>query len=160
MTGPELKEILFTRKGDLSEFARYCGLTRQKVGERFKAAKMNMETLKQYAAWKGIDEGQFIVFASGPVPEKKDSYSATEQATSVVNEDTLPYISNPKNDTHMMQVVMKLLEDHAEKTQAIINLSEAAKICNYTMAKLNGCTEREIMALLENRAPQGKEKVG
>lgn len=160
MTGKELKGLLFTRKGELSEFARYCGMTRQKLGERFAAVKMNMETLKKYAAWKGIDEGQFILFATGPLPEKKVSYSTAEQPTSTANEDAPPYLSHPQNDTPMMQVVMKLLEDQAEKNKALVRFGDAMLISNYNMAKLTGCTERELKDLLEDRAAEGKAKVG
>lgn len=163
MTGPELKGLLFTRKGELSEFARHCGISRQQLGERFMAAKMNMDTLKKYAAWKGIDEGQFILFATGPVPPPKGEYSTEDAPGAVVNEHSADYIPlslTPQNETTMMNVIMKLLEDQKDKNQAINKLSDASLISSYTMAKLSGCTEREIKALLENRGPQGKAKVG
>jgi hypothetical protein len=158
MTGPELYPLLFTKRGELSEFAAYCDTDRQTIARRFEAVKINIDTLKKYAEWKNLPESKFIAWATG--------YHTDQPPTKTVEEAMELYSINKKNSGDTMiyeNLIMQMLADQREKNAALMKLANAAEINSITIAKLSGVEDYKIDIVLTGATDTrhlGKAKAG
>jgi hypothetical protein len=150
MTGSELYAILFEKHGDLSKFARYAGVERQVMKSRFKVKNVNVDILRKYAAWKGLNEAEFITWAQGlsgrPVTEPITVTEPMAQYNSGQNNDQrLISTLHQTDNTMTMEVILKMLDGQAQQNAALVKLANAAEINAITIAKLHGLSESDIL---------------
>ncbi len=144
MTGPQLKQKLFPEseagkgnKWNLNSFAAFTGLSRQDMQSRFRSQKVNIDLLKQYAQWKGLNEGQFITYATGPLLKEYNN----SDTNNVLHEQEATYKKEPKTDPQqndIIRVMLGLIEVQREQNNAMLKLANAAEINAKTIAKMNG----------------------
>jgi|GEM_PF-6616939 len=125
MTGPQLKEILFSKHGDATAFAEHIGSSPQNLYSKFKSNRVNRETLSQYADFKGYDVEKFLKWADGPLTNGVFGPIATpdsEDAGKVCEEEGS--YTNTLNDAiiKVMRENIELHETLAERGKLIITL--------------------------------------
>ena len=148
MTGQKLRQILFTKRGDIAAFAKYCNMQLQYIVSRFEAKKIDIDVLKKYAAWKGINEAEFISYATGPAP----AYDAPPEATGIVNEphskkkskEILTEGFNQNSQPMPYSIIMKMLENQEHQNESMRMLARAAEVNAMTIARLSGIQDVEL----------------
>lgn len=143
MTGAQLKSVLFRKRGDVSEFASYCGLGRQSIQSRFRARQVDIEILKKYAAWKGLKEADFITYALSNSEVKEYQTNITEPST--VAEPAAIYANNVNQESgNMFNIIETLSKNLQAQNEALLKFGTAAQMNAVTMAHLVGVPADKI----------------
>jgi len=138
MTGQKLKELLFQKRGELSEFAKFAGIERQVLNSRFAATKVDTEILRKYAQWRKIDVSEFLTMATGPEPE---------DAAGIVNEAASTYQKTPPA-ANTGKIIDGLVSNQAQQNEAMLKLSTAAQLNALSIAHLLKVPAHEITKIL------------